>query len=50
MEEGPRGHNITGFEDGGREPRAKEGGQLLELGRVGKRVLPWSPQKETQSC
>ena len=29
MEEGLRGYNVTDFEDGGQEPRAKEGDQLL---------------------
>ena len=48
MEEGLPGHNITDFEDGGREPWAKEGGWLLEFRRMGKAVLPRSPQKEAQ--
>ena len=50
MEEGLRGYIVTDFEDRGQEPRAKEGGQLLELGRMGNAVLPRSPQKETQPC
>ena len=50
MEEGLPGYNVTDFEDRGQEPWAKEGGQLLELGRMGKVVLSRSPQKETQPC
>lgn len=38
--------SIAGFDDGGRRPQAKAGGQLLEAGEGKEVCLPWSPQEE----
>lgn len=39
------GEGIAGFEDGGREHEPSNAGNLQNLGKARKQILPWDLQK-----